>query len=163
MQHPASAPVGVRQSVEPEPHRHRDVTPGQRGGLSHNWLTNPLRDLIEQAVRCSTPAGSNVPDPERLVDQPIFRLTPFVETMGPTRSGRRKEFWWEREWRKIGSFDFTPQSVIAAVIPACDHDRLRSGLAAMPGYKDIRLVDATWPSGTIVEMMSDVAPGPFPG
>jgi hypothetical protein len=38
----------------------------------------------------------------------IAAITPFIEQMGSgqTASGSnyRKEFWWEREWRKVGDF-----------------------------------------------------------
>ncbi|WP_432977742.1 abortive infection system antitoxin AbiGi family protein [Dactylosporangium sp. CA-233914] len=138
-----------------------DTSPGQPGMRSHDWLTNPLRDLIDDAVRAATPEGSTEPNPARLAAQPVFRLTPFVETMGPTRDGRRKEFWWEREWRKVGPLNFVPYEVIAAVVPERDHRRLRTGLAAMPGYRGLRLVDALWTPSRIAEAMAGVEAGPF--
>jgi hypothetical protein len=67
-----------------------DITPG------HDWLTQPVDTLVEQAI-----ATGN------FNAQPIARLAPFIEQMGTSNGARgrqyRKEFWWEREWRKVGN------------------------------------------------------------
>jgi len=72
-----------------------DITPG------HDWLTGPIQELRDQAVQAATPPGGAV-EAELLAAAPILRLTPFIEQMGPTRDGGHKEFWWEREWRRVG-------------------------------------------------------------
>jgi hypothetical protein len=161
---PAPSPGQRRRR---RPHRDRggcnlDTTRGQPGFKSHEWLTNPFRKLIEDAVRAATPRGSTEPDPTDLAMHPIFRLTPFIETMGQTQDGRRKEFWWEREWRKVSSLDFNPAAVVAAVTPTRDHDNLRTALSAVPGYAKLRLVDPAWDAGTIEAALDGVNTGPFP-
>jgi hypothetical protein len=66
-----------------------DISPG------HDWLTTNLDSLATQFLA----------QPAKLSD--LAKIFPFVEHMGngPKQSGGyRKEFWWEREWRHIGSF-----------------------------------------------------------
>lgn len=64
-----------------------DMTPS-----GHDWLTEPIRELVGQAVADATWQGAAGPDPEQLAGAPILRLTPFVEQMG-TPAAVRKEFW----------------------------------------------------------------------
>jgi hypothetical protein len=71
-----------------------------RGGRS--WPMFSVNALIDEAVAESRGGGSTI-DPEVLQSRPIFRVSPFFEQMGPT-SDRRKEFWWEREWRHVDDF-----------------------------------------------------------
>lgn len=65
----------------------------------HNWLTKPLNNLIEAAVKNDQGFGNS----------DISQICPFLDTMGSGgRAGGagnyRKEFWWEREWRHVGNF-----------------------------------------------------------
>jgi hypothetical protein len=47
----------------------------------------------------------------------IAEIAPFVETMGYVRSAPHKEFWWEREWRHLGDFQFTYGGLGARALP----------------------------------------------
>ena len=62
-----------------------DMTPG------HDWEQARALD----ALRDEACGG--------FADHPAARLFPFCEPMGTWPSGQR-EFWWEREWRKIGDY-----------------------------------------------------------
>ena len=53
--------------------------------------------------------------PETLAELPIFKLTPFIETMGRPKGGTRKEFWWERAWRKVGDLGFSPSKAVVVL------------------------------------------------
>lgn len=68
-----------------------DITPG------HDWLTEPLNKLIEEALQSQIPFEKCA----------ISKITPFIEQMGSgqddTGGGYRKEFWWEREWRSTSA------------------------------------------------------------
>jgi hypothetical protein len=79
-----------RKSVNPA--WYLDIDPRQ----DRQWLTRPIKRLIQEAVEASTATATL--DPYRLANAPILRLTPFLEQMGPIHDGRsRKEFWWERD------------------------------------------------------------------
>jgi hypothetical protein len=69
-----------------------DITPG------HDWLTKNLDDLAEQYMRGG------------FKDSNLAAIFPFIEHMGSGVRGAdgepyMKEFWWEREWRKVGNFN----------------------------------------------------------
>lgn len=49
----------------------------------------------------------------------IARIAPFIEHMGTFVV--QKEFWWEREWRKVGDLVFSPLDVVVAFAPEEDH------------------------------------------
>lgn len=59
--------------------------------------------LIREAEIAATHPGEPGPDPVALADADILHVAPFIEQMGPTTAGGRKEFWWEREWRHVTS------------------------------------------------------------
>jgi hypothetical protein len=79
-----------------------DITPG------HDWLTNPINNLVAEAITSGNFADSH-----------IARLTPFIEQMGSFGGLYRKEFWWEREWRHRGDFQ-VPRRVIL-IAPEAEH------------------------------------------
>jgi len=125
------------------------------------WLTEPINRLVAAVVN----AGR--------FDDDIFRLTPFIELMGPTARAR-KEFWWECEWRLAGrDLRFTIDDVVAVFVPSDEHDvfllcldALRSG-AGLPATKldGIRLIDAGWGLERIIAKLAGVPDrlaGPFP-
>jgi hypothetical protein len=139
-----------------------DATRARHGEKRHEWLANPFRDLIDEAIHAATPMGENLPSPIRLGARPIFRLTPFLEVMGQTMTGKRKEFWWEREWRKVGCLDFEAEAVISAIAPEADHVKLRAELSAIEKYSNLRLIDATWDKCKIDGVLEGVDSDPFP-
>lgn len=81
----------------------------------HYWLTNHVDKMINKAIE----TGEH--------DDEIFQLTPFFEVMG-TWTNSRNEFWWEREWRKVGSLDFFWSDLVAVFAPAADHISLQKAL-----------------------------------
>lgn len=132
-----------------------DITPG------HNWLTNPINSMVKEAKKSASPDGE-----AELAQADILRLTPFMEQMGPTNSGR-KEFWWEREWRHVGDMEFDPAEIVVVFAPEAEHSRLRSDLGGSPGYKAKiqipALVDAAWGLERMIAALAGVSePGPFP-
>jgi len=77
-----------------------DITPG------HDWLIGPINELVNQAAA----TGS-------FDIHPIARLAPHIEQMGThtDMAGRliyRKEFWWEREWRRAGNFGLPDHIIV---------------------------------------------------
>ncbi len=136
-----------------------------RGG--RNWLTVPVNELVETAVEASKDGVGQV-DPAVLQAQPVLRLTPFVEQMGPTRDGGRKEFWWEREWRHQGDLIFRPRHVVAFLVPEADHEAFREELVTRNPKWERRprpLLDPTWGLETMIATLAGMDPedtGPFP-
>jgi len=77
----------------------------------------------------------------------------------------RKEFWWEREWRHVGDFIFTPTDIVVVFAPASEHDEIQSVLAANTDYSSAMpaLVDATWGLERMIGALAGVADvDPFP-
>jgi hypothetical protein len=111
---------------------------GHRGA---DWLTTALANIAKQTVRIG---GERYADPFDLSDgaeptrdelplewSPIAEIAPFIETMGPVgRPGetRRREFWWEREWRYRGDLTFAWSEVVAVFAPHDQHDAIRGML-----------------------------------
>ncbi len=130
-----------------------DITPG------HDWLTEPIRELLDEAVRKATPPRSE-PEGWALADAPILRLRPFIEQMGPTLTAR-KEFWWEREWRCVGDLVFATDDIVVFA-PEDEHEamnqRLRSARRNLPAF-----VDAQWGLERMIASLTEVSEvGPFP-
>ena len=115
-----------------------DITPG------HNWLTVPANALVDQAKAIATDASGQL-DAGVLAEQPILRLTPFLEQMGPTNLGR-KEFWWEREWRRIGDYALHPDSVVCVFAPENEHLDLRGQINNMDrwAHRNVPILDPSW-------------------
>ena len=77
-------------------------------------------------------------------DSDIGAITPFIEQMGSGQGvsgGYRKEFWWEREWRKVGNFQ-VPTTCIAF----CPEQEIREFQehVLFGQYDDVRFVDPCW-------------------
>lgn len=144
-----------------------DIT--RRGGA--DWLTVPIDQLLDQAVEDASPPRATTPDIERLASAPILRLTPFIEQMG-NPSGRRKEFWWEREWRHVGDLSFGTDDIVVVLAPEDEHDDLHERLSRRPRFASRMpaiasnmpaFVDAQWGLERRIGALADVADlGPFP-
>lgn len=121
-----------------------NMTPGAKGG----WLSEPWNDLIDEAI-----ANHGLTPFE---DSPVARLTPFVEQMG-TWKNRRKEFWWEREWRKRGNLLLPPRFIIIA--PESKHVHLRKHISEQGNYSpDMPLIDANWSLEQIIGGLAGFKP-----
>lgn len=135
----------------------------QRG---HEWLTEPVRRLVDAAEASATSKDTGATDGSVLAFADILQLTPFIEQMGPTTDGR-KEFWWEREWRHVGDLAFTPDHVVVAFAPEDQQSSLRARLteATTDWYEDLTFVDVNWGLERIIGALANVDTadlGPFP-
>jgi hypothetical protein len=107
-----------------------DMTPGR------DWEIAPsLNELRKEAIETG--------DFHR---QPAARLFPFIEPMGVWRDSRR-EFWWEREWRHVGTVHFPrwaaiflcPEDEIEEFVPRTEREAERDW-----NRRKRRFVDPRW-------------------
>jgi hypothetical protein len=111
-----------------------DMTPS-----GHEWLSNPIRQLKNQAVASGD-----------FHMQPIARLLPFFDWMGGPfpQNPTSKEFWWEREWRHQGDLSLAPiWEKIIWLCPQGEHQEFsRLVKAATPeGARASRIfIDPSW-------------------
>lgn len=105
-----------------------DMTPG-----APEWLPPAINEIIGQAIAKG--------DTKEFEEHPISKIAPFIEQMG-TWEGRKKEFWWEREWRKRGDFSL-PQRIIV-IAPEAEHEEIKVTIEAHDYHKRTSLIDADW-------------------
>ena len=97
-----------------------------------------------------------------LATQPIWSLTPFIDVPGEYPTGTYR-FEWEREWRCVGNFTFTPDDVAFLVIPSELH------IAARDFFRNARnenlgplfgcpYIDSAWDAATVARALSEVWP-----
>jgi len=107
-----------------------DITPG------HDWLMKPINDMIRNQKKESD-----------FHDSALALICPFIEQMGsgPKLDGRgyQKEFWWEREWRHRGNYNFS-YSEIAFGLAQEDSVEEFEELARSFTRRRIRFVDPCW-------------------
>lgn len=133
-----------------------DITPG------HDWLTQPVEKLKLQALEAAKHSVTGETQQWALANQPILKLTPFIEQMGPTRRAR-KEFWWEREWRHAGDFCFDASHLVTILAPEDAHDTLDAELDALG--RRVPVVDPRWGQERMIAALSGIDRhqiGPFP-
>jgi hypothetical protein len=65
---------------------------------------------------------------------------PFIEQMGTFPGGSRKEFWWEREWRRVGHYAL-PDRVIG-LCPESEIDDFRRSTANR--VTEYAFIDPRW-------------------
>ena len=113
-----------------------DMTPG------HSWrIANALDRLREDAAAYARAGGE-------FFEHPAADVLPFFEGMG-TWPARQKEFWWEREWRKVGSFEFRPEEVALIIAPEDTHKALRRHFSRP-------VVDVTWGLERVVASLANL-------
>jgi hypothetical protein len=127
---------------------------------NQNWLTKPVNALVDRAVA----AGD--------YEDPIFELTPFLEQMftWPARD-QRKEFWWEREWRKTGDVILLRSDIVCVFAPAQDHANFVADAHAASAWsaksaRTLPLVDPRWSLEKMLAVLAGIDAedaGPFPG
>jgi hypothetical protein len=103
-----------------------DMTPGR------DWLIAKALDALRDEA-----ASSN-----SFADHPAARILLFVEGMG-TWPGSQKEFWWEREWRHVGDFNFSLEDVALVLCPETEHaafEALAGGKCVDPGWSLERMI-----------------------
>ncbi|MFI6071062.1 abortive infection system antitoxin AbiGi family protein [Actinoplanes sp. NPDC051343] len=129
------------------------------------WPAKVINMMVEDAVRRATTAGGKI-DADILSADPIFRLTPYFEQMGPIGNGRRKEFWWEREWRHIGGYWIKIPRIVAVLAPETDHDDLLSELVGIDEeWGERAIIDPRWGLERTIAALAGVRKGdatPFP-
>ncbi len=107
-----------------------DITPG------HDWLMNPINKLIKGEVKRR----------RNFRKSPLAQIAPFIEQMGSglgrSGYGYRKEFWWEREWRHRGDFNFSLEEVALGFAPETRIETLED-FSERLGRK-IPFVDPKW-------------------
>ncbi|MFB7944546.1 abortive infection system antitoxin AbiGi family protein [Kitasatospora phosalacinea] len=132
-----------------------DITP-----TGHDWLTNPVNRMVEAVAAVADADPWDGPDEAAKAD--ILRLTPFIEQMGPIRNGRRKEFWWEREWRRVGDLTFRYNDIVVVFAPEEEHSDFEE-LLKRQQKETPPLVDARWGLERMIAALAGVdEPGPFP-
>jgi hypothetical protein len=120
-----------------------DITPG------HTWLTNPINNLIDEAIASGKFANTN-----------IAKLTPFIEQMGSLGGSYRKEFWWEREWRHRGDFSLPRRIILIA--PEEEHREFAK--VAEDHSIEASFIDPKWGLEAIIARLAGFDPndvGPF--
>lgn len=129
---------GRRRGVNPV--WYTDITPG------HTWIMKSVNKLIDHAL--AQPPG----DPS----QEVFKITPYIEQVG-TPSGRKKEFWWEREWCIAGDFRFFLSDVVAVLAPTNQHDRLNPRIVGLPPIaRKPKFLDPRWSPERMVAVLSGI-------
>lgn len=119
------------------------------GTEGHGRLDETINNLIKETEKSSK----------------LFDLTPFFEVMSSwkdkkTNETRRKEFWWEREWRC--NRDFTLPDNFITVCPENDHTEIRDVIKKRNGIS--HLIDSQWSMEQIVAHLANFDPdeiGPF--
>ena len=147
-----------------------DITPG------HDWLTKPINALIE--ISMAGESRGFVPDGrgEQILGRvspeqsQVAQIAPFIEQMGTHNgmAGYRKEFWWEREWRKVGSLSFSWSNVVAVFAPADDHTAFAADAWGNQNTEPPNrppLLDPSWGLGRMISALRGISPidaGPLP-
>jgi hypothetical protein len=118
-----------------------DMTPG------HDFLTNNLNRLMSRGF-----SGSAFTDPD------IEAVLPFCEHMGSgakfAGGTYRKEFWWEREWRRAGK---SPLVLPLPFLALCPEDEIPYFTKVAESAKLgelVRLVDPAWSLEQIIARLA---------
>lgn len=83
--------------------------------VGHDWICHHhIEPLIDEAINSG-----------RFDKSHVAAISPFIEQMGSGKSefsekGYKKEFWWEREWRKVGNFRLPTHLIVL-----CPEDEIR--------------------------------------
>ena len=99
-----------------------DATPNGR-----DWLTNDVNRMVSDAAVEETATR-------------ILRLTPFFEPMGDWRAkgGVRRDFSWEREWRRVGDLTFSLRDLATVLAPKHEWPLIRKAVAGLDGADTLR-------------------------
>ena len=146
-----------------------------------DWLSNPINTLVRVArdgrgLWANGASGEAIwtaelaPSPSPAAE-PILKVTPFIELMGHPNFGTRKEFWWEREWRKVGDFVFDLADVAVVLAPEAEHVQLRQDILDMvpevtvANVERLSILDPAWGLERMIAALVRVPEadvGPFP-
>lgn len=122
-----------------------DMTPS-----GHEWLTNSVDRLVQRALDEAT-------DERSFADDPIAQIAPFVDWMGtwPT-TGKKKEFWWEREWRHLGDMKYQLDDVAVVLCPISDRESLAT-VTESPCGRRVPVIDPDWGLERIIAELAGVS------
>lgn len=113
-----------------------DMTPG------HDWLIANALDRIREDAATFVKGG------RPFEAHPGANVFPFFEGMG-TWPSRQKEFWWEREWRKVGNFEFDLGEVAIIIAPEVAHPTLRR-------HFERPVIDVSWGMERVVASLANL-------
>ena len=122
---------------------------GRERGANPVWYLNMTGD--QDSLTNSVDSLVSLAEADRKA--PIFKLTPFLEQVGPTKTWR-KDFSWEREWRIVGHVPFVPDDVVAVLAPEADHEEFSDECRAVCDSDALRLLDPNW---GLERMISELA------
>jgi hypothetical protein len=120
-----------------------DITPG------HDWLTGPIDELVDATIATGDFDAYQ-----------ISKLAPFIEQMGTRRDQQgnlkyRKEFWWEREWRHVGTMSL-PDHVIV-LCPEAEMADFKTKVDEWNSGYTATYVDPMWGLEQIVSRLAGYA------
>jgi hypothetical protein len=122
-----------------------DMTPS-----GHDWLSNYVNRLVKRALDEATHERS-------FADDPMAKIAPFVDWMGTwPKTGKKKEFWWEREWRHLGDLKFDLDDVAVVLCPASDKEGLAT-VTESQGGRRVPVIDPVWGLERIIAELAGVS------
>jgi hypothetical protein len=96
------------------------------GQIQHRWLAKDVNDLIDAvAIPGSAEEGGLA-----FAGSTIARLTPFMEVVGSWDT-MKKDFTFEREWRRRDDFTFGAADVAAVIVPPGEIESIRLALGTL--------------------------------
>jgi hypothetical protein len=107
-----------------------------------------IKDLMDTAEKSERPA-----------DNPIWRLTAFIDAPGDYPNGRYR-FEWEREWRVLGTYGFHQTDAAFLLLPEHLHNAARGFFESAqsentgPAYL-CPYIDPHWPKERVVEALQE--------
>ena len=125
-----------------------------RKGTSPVWYLEKESPTLVAVLQLVSNARASVCP----ANDPIWRLTPFVDAPGEYPSGTYR-FEWEREWRHIGQMQFSEHDVSFLILPEELHAAARSFFESVlsenrgPAYL-CQYIDPGWDKAKIVSALS---------
>lgn len=111
----------------------------------YDWVIKSVWKLVEDALAA--------PDP--FTAHPVARIAPFVERMEHSEF-LRKDFWWEREWRHLGSRSFQLEDVAVVFCPDEEIEEFQAMVKdATPGRR-LPVISPNWGLERIIADLSGV-------
>jgi hypothetical protein len=142
----------VARRLDLNPIWYIDKTPGTTWLHGRKGSSSPLNRLIEKI------------DQDDFSASPISHLTPFIDPMG-TWGESKREFSWEREWRKVGDLNFKPSDLAFGLAPEDKIEELEKWVNRLTSYKErkypVRFVDPTWGLEEILAILSGIERSDF--
>lgn len=128
------APTRQVQTVRPGLHQNGGSTEWRQPRLVHNVMSG---QYSTHATSLSALRAAACVDEETFTRHPAASIFPFIESMGTGNRGVPHEFWWEREWRRVGDFVFPDDEIALVLCPEADHHEFET---MIPG----KVIDPKW-------------------